>query len=131
MTAGYTSCWQGQRRPECGSGWTRTRRGGALGPPRGRGIRPHGRPGSGTCSLTRAYPKLPAEDVDFSLGLLFSEPPLDQILTVFPRKTHVSLGDCRIRRAGQDVRLGLVVGIQAAGIDDSKGAIVTDLVAVS
>lgn len=90
-----------------------------------------GRPGSGTCSLTRAYPKLSPEDVDFSLGLLFSESPLDQILTVFPRKTHVSLGDCRICRAGQNVRLGLVVGIQAAGVDDSKGAIVTDLVAVS
>ena len=92
---------------------------------------PRGRLGPITCHPTPAYPKLSTKDVDSSLGLLFSEPPLHQILPVFSRKAHVSLRNGGIRRAGQDMRLRLVMRIQAAGVDDSKGAVVPDLVAVA
>lgn len=77
------------------------------------------------------YPELPTKDVDLALGLLFSESPFHQILTVFTRKSHISFGNCRVSGASQNVRLCLVVRIQTTGVDYSKGAIITNLVAVS
>lgn len=76
------------------------------------------------------YPELPAEDVDFALGLLLPEPPLHQVLAVLAGQGHVPLGHGRVGGAGQHVRLRLVVRVEPAGVDDPQRAVVADLVAV-
>lgn len=56
-----------------------------------------------------AYPKLSAKDIDFSLGLLFPESPLHQVLPILPWEGHVSLCHGWVGSASQDVRFCLVV----------------------
>ena len=87
----------------------------------------HGPLAAATCSPTLTYPKLSTKDVDFPLGLLFSESPFHQILTVFAGKRHVPFGDGWIGCARQHVRLRLVVRVEAAGVDHPQGAVVADL----
>lgn len=78
-----------------------------------------------------AYPKLSAKHVDFSLGLLLPESPLYQVLPILPWEGHVSLCHCWVGSTSQHMRLCLIVGVQAAGVQDPQGAIITDLVAIS
>lgn len=63
--------------------------------------------------------------------MFLPEPPLHQVLAVLPGEGHVPLGHGGVGRAGQHVRLRLVVGVEPAGVDDPQGAVIADLVAVS